>query len=206
MATIYDGGYGDYRAMAYNSAPSRIMEEIRTTTGQAASRLSSSARERYDHIKSITQTFDFDSAKRRIKAAMRRTNNLWVSDMIQPLETVEQFQHAPARMLKYIMSEPETRERFYKNRCDGYSDRYVDPYPNRIADDDPIYRQTMNNMWQEDEEGNLFATNYWADEEVDMLEDLPFEDKVSILTSWDRLKCIMAKMEDDPTSPYNAKL
>ena len=206
MARVLEGGLGTFRTLAYTTPSESMMDIIRSAGDRYDTGLTSRALSRFNDIREKHVGFDFRSAKRKMTAAMRKLDNYWVTDVIRRLEEIGEFQHAPSKMVKYLMAEPETRERFYKNRCEGYGERYVDPYPNRVAEDDPVYRKVMDGIWVEDEDGEMSYTEWWDTEESILEPDLEFEEQINVIHSWSKLKQFLAKGEEDPTSPYNGRL
>lgn len=205
MVDIVEGGLETFRAMAYDAPTENMVTHLRGIAENYDMRLTSRAREHFSNLRERVQTVNFREMKAGITAAMRKLGQLWVTDMIQTLSSLAQLQHPPQKMRKYIMSEPTTRERFYKQRCEGYADAYYDMFPGRVGDDDPVYRSVMDGMLQEDEEG-CFYMDYDKDDDDEMVEVLDVADKDVILDTWDNLKYYMAKGKEDPTSQYNAQL
>lgn len=206
MARPIDGSIDTFRALAYEVPSDSILDSIRSLGERYDSSLTARAQDRFKTIRERHVAFDFRSAKRKVKAAMRKFDNYWVADAIQRLDDIGQFQHPPSKMIRYLMAEPETRERFYHNRCEGYGDNYVDPYPNRVGVDDPVYRKVMEGIWVEDDAGNTSYTEYWPTEESELENDLDFSEQLDIIHSWSRLKEFLSKGAEDPTSPYNGRL
>lgn len=206
MATIVDGGHHVFRALAYTTPVDETMNRIRNSGNRHDSSLTSRALERFGAIREKHIGFDFRSAQNKAKAAMRKLNSYWTSDCIRKLDKIGELQHPPEKMIRYLMAEPETRERFYNNRCEGYGDRYNDPYPNRVGNDDPVYRQVMEGIWVEDDEGQFTTTEWWATEESDEEQHIEFSEQLDILHSWDALKKFLTVGKDDPTSPWNGQL
>ena len=207
MAHVINGSSLDnFRALAYDAPVSSVMDSIRAIGDRYDNTLTTRAMSRFSDIRERHIGFDFRSAKQKVKAAMRKFDNYWVADVIQRLDNIGELQHAPQSMIKYLMSEPETRTRFYNNRCEGYGDRYVDPYPTRVAEDDPIYRKVMSGIWVEDEDGDMSYTEWWETEESILEEDLEFSEQLDVIHSWSKLKDFLSKGKDDPTSPYNGQL
>lgn len=206
MARVLEGGLDTFRTLAYSAPSDSMMDIIRSAGDRYDDSLTSRALSRFNDIREKHVGFDFRSAKRKMTAAMRKLDSYWVTDAIRRLEEIGEFQHAPSKMVKYLMAEPETRERFYKNRCEGYGERYVDPYPNRVGEDDPVYRKVMDGIWVEDEDGEMSCTEWWETEESALEKDLEFEEQIDIIHSWSKLKQFLAKGEEDPTSPYNGRL
>lgn len=206
MANVIEGGEHSFRALAYTTPVDSVMSRIKDSGRRFDESLTSRALERFGTIREKHQGFDFRSAKNKVKAAMRKLGEYWVTDCVRRLTTIAEFQHAPSKMTRYIMAEPETRERYHNNRCEGYGERYVDPYPGRVGEDDPVYRHVMNGIWVEDEDGQFTSTEYWETEETDEEEHLEFSEQLDIIHSWATLKLFLSAGKDDPTSPYNGQL
>lgn len=206
MPRIIEGGIQAFQSLAYDAPTDNMMTHLRGIAEDYDRRLTGRARDHFHGLRERVKTPSFRDIKRRVTATMRKLGQVWASDMIQELETLGQFQHPPQKMRQYIMSEPSVRERFYKQRCEGYADEYVDRFPGQIGDDDPVYRSVMDGILQEDEDGNCFYMDYDTDYQDEMVEQLEVEEKDLILRTQERLRYFMNKGLEDPTSQYNAQL
>lgn len=205
MARIIEGGLDAFRALAYDAVDSRFVERLRERNNSYDDCLIGRARDMIRDVRNRYESFDLDKTKRLLKASMRKISVSWNEYEGLDLRTIAEFQHASERQRRFIMSAPSVRELYYKNRIEGYGDKYKDPYPNRVGEQDPIYRIVMNGMWQEDDEG-MYFTEYWEDDEMALEEPIDADEQFEVMATWDRIKNILDKMDDDPTSPFNNKM
>lgn len=206
MPQIIQGGLDAFRALAYDAPTNDMSHYLGSINDDYDRRITSRAREHVHQLREQVRPRNFREVKASVTASMRRLGQIWVKDMIQELESLGQIQHAQAKMRTYIMSEPSVRERFYKQRCEGYADAYHDKFPGRIGDDDPVYRSVMDGILQEDEEGNCFYMDYDTDWEDDMVQTLEVEEKDEIIRTFENVRAHMSRGLEDPTSQYNAQL
>ena len=120
---------------------------------QISQNFMAAAQKRYDQV--VDSTFI-----RRVDAARRRAQSIWVTDEIQRVNEYWQLQNAPPTMAKYLMAEPTYRKLYTQQRCEGYGKRYVDDQPGVIGEQHRHYRQAMDSYVQFDDEGEWFAPNY----------------------------------------------
>ena len=114
-------------------------------------------------------------------------------------------------MQRYLMAEPTTRQMYIDQRCDGYSDTYVDVDPGTIGPAHYDYRRATDGLLMDsptpDANGDYgwTAVTYMEELLPDDVE-LTLSEQVDIQYSWQWLKAIMAEGEQDPVSRYNADL
>lgn len=205
MAVILEGGRDEFRALAYCAPSEYTLDTLREHGRRFDDNLTHRARERFDAIKDRFNQVDFSEVGRRVRAGLRKLDALWMTDVIQELTDIGRIQHAPRSMIKYIMANPIAKTLHRSNRCEGYGDRYSDPYPEYEAGKDPIYKAVMDGMWQENENGDVFVEHWWMDEEKEN-EAIDLDEQFAIHSTWNRLEALFARMEEDPTSAYNAQL
>lgn len=209
MAQVLHGGTMMFDALAYGQphpgtqqflqmqfeAPTRYLTE-------AGERFFAGAQELYERISGST-------ADRMMRAAGRAIRSMWQLDEIRPLRTVEDFQHAPLSMQRYLMAEPLVRERFQQQRLDGYSESYVDVFPNAIGEDHYDYRRVMNGMVvvneDPDGDGSWQATTY-MEELLPDDNELHLEDQIDLMDAWKFMRQHLLAGREDPTSRFNADL
>lgn len=122
------------------------------------------------------------------------------TDRITTLWEINQFQGASLQMQRWVMANPTVREYYHDQRCEGYSDTYVDVQPKLRGEEHYDYRRVMDGMVQYDEEDNWFAKIY-CEELIEGDRDLTHGEKTDILYTWSKLEYLMALGKDDPTSP-----
>lgn len=205
MAYFVDGGHDSFRAMAYYAPPRDFMDSLRDLEDYSP-RLSERASRMFDDVRDRFAGFDYDTARRRITAAVRKVRNVWEDDRVYQIRDTGEFQHAKDTMKHYLMADPEIRQMARDNKIEAWGDSFKDPYPDREKDQNPYYRKVMDGVWQFDEDGNSFYVDYWDTEETEQIEDITPQEQLDVVLSWQHLKNKIALMDDDPTSQFNNKL
>lgn len=200
---IHDGDTDTFRALAYDVPAANVVSHLSNMTQDYDRRLTGRAREYFDSIQESVPVSNFRELKSRVISGFRRLGNMFTPDIIRTLNSISELQHPPEIMINYIMAEPTVRKRYYEQRCDGYGDRYVDKFPNRIGNDDPFYRNVMDGVLQEDENGKCFYMDYDTDFEDESITRLDTEERECIIETWDLLVKRLYSGGEDPTSQYN---
>lgn len=116
-----------------------------------------------------------------------------------------QMQQASPMMQRFVMANPVVRDLYHRQRCDGYSDSYVDVHPGDIGEAHYDYRRVMDGIMQMDEKNEWYVRQYHErlpEEERPLF----FTEKVDILCTWNAMDLIMALGKDDPTGQAGATL
>ncbi len=145
---------------------------------------------------------------RLARAAIRAAKGIFHPNHIMPLQNLDAFQSAQPVMQRYIMAQIDIRQMYHDNRCDGYSDSYVDLYPSKVGVDHYDYRRATNHMVQEcvvDGKASWSVTAY-AEDLVEGDRELGFDEKVCIQKTWDLVRMFVEAGNDDPTNSWGGKL
>jgi hypothetical protein len=146
---------------------------------------------------------------RAARAAVSQVKTMFHPNSIVPLETLEELQMAKSVMQRYIMAEPTIRTLYHKQRCDGYSDTYVDMHPGKVEVNHYDYRRVTQNVVLEtvDEDGNdTWIARTYAEDLLEGDRELTRDEQFQILSSWDAIKRYVEANNEDPTNPYGGKL
>lgn len=80
------------------------------------------------------------------RATLRAVKGLFHPNAIVPLESIDELRGAQPAMQRYLMANPETRQMYFDQRIDGYSDSYVNIHGKAIGDDHYDYRRVQQGM------------------------------------------------------------
>lgn len=139
------------------------------------------------------------------KAAASSVDNVIDHNRIRPLFKVRDIQHAPPIMQRWIMAQPDVRELYIGQGCQGYPDTYVDIDPGTVGEDNYDYRRVMDGIVQKDpNKDRVFWVNY-SEELLEGDKDLDDLEKFTILNIWDIVKDAIAE-GIDPTDPDEGEL
>lgn len=125
-------------------------------------------------------------------------NNTITTDRVMTLFEINQFQGAGLQMQRWVMANPEVRQLYHAQRCEGYSDTYVDVEPKRTGDDHYDYRRVMDGVMVI--EDNNWHAKCYVEELKEGDRDLTHSEKTDIINTWSRLEYLIALNKEDPTS------
>lgn len=155
----------------------------------------------------VFEKYGGSEAIRLAKAAVRSVQHAFDTDMVRELKTIGAVQQAGQQMQRWIMASPQVRELYHQQRCDGYSNSYVDVAPDSIGRDHYDWRLVNTGIVEDtpdDPDHEWRCVNYLDESADDVLLSLP--EKMEILSTWDLISKMMLPGKEDPTSPYCDKL
>lgn len=135
---------------------------------------------------------------RNLKSGMQQSFNAWEKNIVRYVNTLPLMQTAPPVMQHFLMANPVVREMYHKGIVDGYSDTFVDKFPDRIGENHLVYRQVMTGAVIDNNDVSTIR-NYFETEEV---EKLNISDRILIRMSWEAMNKELDKRDEDPTSIY----
>lgn len=160
----------------------------------------------YTAAKSRFEKFNSNEAMMIAKAALNQVRGFFQPNTIRALRSIEDFQVAGTVMQRWLMANPVLRTQYHAQKCDGYSDSYVDTQPGKIGENHLDWRMVMTDMVQETDDGGWKTVQY-VDEPLNGEEHaLDFMDKVSIHKSWLNQNVFIAAAGKDSSSPWNTDL
>lgn len=202
---IVDGGDVAWGAIAFGEQNPINMDYFKNQFSSLATGLNDYAKGFYSEVSNIVEKFTNSDAVRTVRNALKSAASLFNNDIIKPLYEMEDFQTATVRMQRWIMANPVVRQSFIEQKCDGYSDSYIDLYPGKIKDDHYDYRRVMDGVAQFDENDHECFKMYYEDL-VEGDRELSFDEKKDILQTWEIVEMFMKKAAQDPTSQFGGSL
>lgn len=174
-------------------------QTITQTLGQAGQAFFNRARDMY-------QTVSESQALQMLRNLRARNENVWSSNMIQPLRTLESLQTAGPIMQRWVMAQPDLRSRYLNQEVEGYGDSYVNYHGDRVGVEHYDYRKVMNAMVviPEDDDDSWVCRNFFEFVEDDR--ELTVHERLDILDTWDLVKHYLEDGGEDPTSLYGNAL
>lgn len=207
MPVIIDGGATAFKTLAFGMPHQGTLNFLEHRLQRTSEFLNETGREFMSRGLEIFNQYAGSEAMRLAKAAIRSVQHAFDPNVIMPLHDIGAIQQAPLSMQRWIMAEPTVRALFHQNRCDGYSDSYVDMHPGQIGQDHLDWRVVNNGYIHEtpnDEEYDWTCVNYFDVREDDVQLDLG--EKNTIFDVWDKLRVLVKAGGEDPTSPFCDKL
>lgn len=207
MVMIVQGGPDVFASVAFGPAHPSTLNFLQQQYHSVSDKLSEAGRVFMQRGQELFERYNGHKALQLAKAAIRASQHMFDEDRIEFHQNIGSMQQARSVMQRWIMACPDVRQQYHQQRCDGYSDTYIDMHPGQIGMSHYDYRKVMDGVIQDDsEESDWVRRTCYTDavEEGDV--DLSVSDKADILSLWDLIKPMMKPGKEDPTSPYCSTL
>jgi hypothetical protein len=201
---IHSGSVDSFDYLAFpNQNPANTLYIQNQLTNFSQS-LTDIGRKFIETSQAIYERVNDSNAIRAAKAAVRMAKGMFHPNEIRPLTTMEDIRFAQPIMQRYIMAQPDLRQMYHRQQCDGFSESYVDIEPNRVGLDHYDYRRVMSGIVVDEttpdgEDGWVSRTFFEDERGIDA--PLDFADKVNILKTWD-LVSMFVEAGKDPSDPF----
>lgn len=202
---VVEGGPETFNALCYSEKHPSTLQFLQNQFQNIQSTLVNAGNEFLAGTRAIYDRYNDSEAMRRARLALNKVQNIFKPDNIHSLWELQDIQNAQLVMQRWIMANPIPREMYHKQLLDGYSDSYVDNFPEDVGESHYDYRRVMHGVVQDCPE-NDFKIVHYLDELYEGDRELSLEEQADILSTWDIVNAILKRNEDDPTSPYGAML
>lgn len=206
MANVIEGGSAAFDYLLYGERDRGFANYLDQMRDEAVRHLGSTAQQFVMKTKENVERFYGSDAMRLARAAVRKVASLYEIDEIYELSNIGQLQHAPPKMLPYVMAEPELREMYHQQRVEGYGDDYIDYQPGVVGEGHTDYENVVDGIFMQckDDEEACVSTSYLHLDEDNLLDH---DQQMGImLVTWEQVRIALSKGKEDPTSRFNATL
>lgn len=166
--------------------------------------ISGAASQFFDQAKTMYAMISTNDAIQALRNLTAKTDNVWNSNVIHSLTTIEQLQTAAPIMQRYIMAQPELRKMYLNGEVEGYADSYENLHGDRTGIRHYDYRRVTDGIVTATEEYAVFNNFYEVIPDGDV--ELTLYQKVDILRSWNTVNDALDEHEEDPTSAGGNRL
>ena len=210
MSTFAFGQYGaadSWDAMLYGEQHPNTVQFLAQQVSLVSDKLTETGRAFMSKAVDLYEHYHGDSAMRFARGVLAKAKGVFQGQHIHSLWELAAMQDASITMQRWIMANPNVREKYHAQKCDGYSDTYVDVDPGLSGDDQYDYRRVMDGqfIFNPDEETDWMSVQY-LESLKDGDRDLLHEEQVAIRNTWTAMDLIMAMAKDDPTSAVGGTL
>lgn len=202
---IIHGGVDTWDALAYGEQNPINTNYFRNQIQSSFNSLNEIGRQFFSDARELYEKFNGSAAMQAVRNATRAAASVFQPNIVRSLFEIHDFQNASLVMQRWLMANPVVRQRYQEQKCDGYSDTYMDMHPGTIGETHYDYRRVMNGIIQ-DTEDDGWKVKFYPDELLNGDRELFLDEKVDILSSWDIIQGFMKAGQEDPTSPYGTKL
>lgn len=206
MSAFIMGGDDAFDMLAFGEPHPDTIEYLTECNERVATTISEASRRFRDSVSDMYRAFDASNTARLARAVTRKIANIWSDDVIKPLLNIGEIQHARVTMQRYIMAQPDVRERYHQQRCDGYSDSYVDDSPKVIGTGHYDYRRVTHGVCFKHPGSDVMQSITYYEGLRSGDRNLHISEQAEILNTWDAVKELLDEGNEDPTSKFNAAL
>jgi hypothetical protein len=202
MAQVIVGGTREFDMAVSGEQHPETAQYLRNQVASLGQFTGSASQAWLDSVQQSYQQFASDDAMRHARAALRQVSGYMQADGIRRLNTMEEFQQAPVKMQRYLISHPEVRRLYLAQRIDGWSDTYADVQPGAIGEDHYDYRRVNQGMLKEtpDDDESEWVSSTWIEELRPEDRELKMVEQNEIITSQEILASFMLTALQDGTS------
>ena len=179
---VVKGGSAAYRALVFgpqNQSNQNFFDSQVASVINAGNEFGQAFANR---VLEIRETFNNSAAVQLAKAALNRTRGIFSPNVVKTLTDVADMQNAKTVMQRWMMANPEVRALYNQQRCDGFSESYVDLQPGKIGENHYDYRRVMDGMVQTTDDG--FFIDMYAEQILPEDEDFDFDEQRQVLRTW----------------------
>jgi len=137
---------------------------------------------------------------RNLTAKVEKT---WAFDIVS-LTSVEEIQTANPYMQRWIMAQPDLRQRFLDQEVEGYGESYTNHHGDAVGEAHYDYRRVMDGVVTHTDKE--FGYKHYHDIIPEGERELTVCERVDILRTWAAVSSLLDEGEDDPTSVTGAQL
>lgn len=200
---VIEGDLNTWDALAYGEKNPVNLDYLRNQLSNIPQALNDFTNNFYSEARDLFEKYNGSAAQRLIKSVTRSVQSLFRVDTIHSMFELGEIQNANIVMQRWNMANPVVRELYHNQKCDGYSDTYVDMEPNAIKETHYDYRRVMDGVVVDSDDD--WVVKFYPDEIKTGDKELDHTDKMIILETWQIIE-MFVKAGDDPTSPYGSKL
>lgn len=210
MSLFAMGQYGAddmFDAMLYGETHPNTVAFLASQVSQVADTLTEAGRAFIAKSAQVFNHYNGAEALRFARGVMSQVKGIFDTNRISTLWELAEMQDANLTMQRWIMANPNVRQMYHAQKCDGYSDTYLDVEPGWVKEDHYDYRRVMDGqfVFNPTEDVDWRSTSY-LDQLKEGDRDLLHEEQVEILRGWDAMDLLMALGKDDPTSAVGGSL
>lgn len=196
-----------FYALTHPKPHAGTLEYIQNQFSNFSNNLGTFGNQFVQSAKQMYYNLNDSSILRKAEVAIRKAGAVVERNFITKMDDLKEMRNANHIMQRYIMAQPDLREKYHKQTVDGYSDTgihgvdvYGDAEPGCIGDTHLDYQRVMSGIVEETDTGWV-ARNYLND--IDPEDELPltFDDQVCILDTWEYIKMALDQ-DEDPTDKF----
>jgi hypothetical protein len=192
--------------MSFQNVGTEAREWVNRQLQSSAAVLTDAGRQFLNTATELHRVYNDGTLDRMARKLTRSVKSILHPNTIVPLDTISAVQSAQPIMQRYIMAQPDIRELYFKQLCDGYSDSYSNYWGSDIREEHYDYRRVMDGIVEvvkvEGEEEEMLKVSYYFEDLIAGDRHLDLDEKFTILSAWDVVRNALDS-KTDPTDIFN---
>ena len=194
-----------FSSLVYQAPDERLLGYLQNNIQEAYQHVEHLGTQFMDNVSNMYEKFNSADVINRGKAILHSMQMHMDPMAIYPLG-YEEIPQANYAMQRYIMVQPELRELYNDQMCNGYVDTYLDYDPGAESHQDhAVYQQVMDGVLVHDVDTDDGVINFYTNSVTVDEDDLHPMDRISIMDTWDRVAVMIAEGKD-PSDPDDGEL
>ena len=199
------GSASEWDALVYGQSNPSTVNFLQNQFNTVTNMLTDAGRQFMDRGKAAFDYFNGANAIRFAREAVKSVKGMFEVYQIGQLKTIDEMRNSNDIMQRWVMANPNIRQRYFDQKLDGYSDTFTNVHSFDIGESHYDYRRVMDGIAVFDDEGNWKITEY-VEPLLEGDRDLLFGEQLDIQRTWSAMDVLVALGNDDPTSPDGGKL
>lgn len=205
MARRIQGGADAFDALRGGIPSASTQVWLNDYYQRATETLSAPGRAFVEKAREMYQVISDSGASQLLRNLRSKLDNVWESNKIYPMRSLEALQTASTYNQRWIMANPVLRNLYLRQECEGYGEQYVNLHGDAVGDRHVDYRRVMDGVVVAKPGVDYYYKTY-ADVMAEGEHKLKSPEKVDVLFNWAMAEKFVDLGEFDPTSQFNARL
>ena len=189
--------------LLFGAPTSAIVDYVSKSVGDFTNVLSTGAKNLYTKTVDLFSSLNNLDTVRIAENVIRKSSTLDYLNIIKPLTTLEEIQTTSPFLQRWVMSTPELKNLYDKQRCQGYTEEtYINYFPNVCGMEHYDYRLVVDELFIE-KDGVETIVHY--NEDFTETTPLTLIDKSIILDIHEVTRYYM-ELGFDPSDPMGGEL
>lgn len=189
LMDIAAGGFLDNSTMSWmHDRTQALMSTVSATTANW-----------FNKAKTFYQTITETDANQALRNLTAKVDMSWKGNNIFLCQNIQQIQSSNLVQQRYLMAEPNLRQLFLDQSCEGFAGSYVNLHGNAVGVNHYDYRRVTDGILLVNETGVEWNDFYEAIPDND--KELEMYEKADMIRNWNLVNIALDANEMDPSSP-----
>lgn len=165
--------------------------------------VTSAAQGFFQQAQNLYQMVSSSDAMMMMRNIKAKTENTWAFDIV-PITSLVGLQTANPYMQRWIMAQPDLRQRFLNQEVEGYGESYVNVHGDVVGEAHYDHRRVMDGVVVHNAE--QYSYKHYYEQQPEGERELTVFEKVDILRTWNTVQKYLDEGNEDPSSVTGAML